>query len=165
MQRPIMLVAICATAACSASTRSPAHERATASTPIATPPRTGHADIDLSGAWATGSAAEPEVKGITVWPQCNSSPGQWLIEQHGDTVRAWTIEASYAKGTATTETSSSAPADGWVSGVDLTIPSSGARYLLRYDSTSEHLRGTRNGAPFSAVRLDIVRPEGCMPVP
>jgi hypothetical protein len=42
---------------------------------------------------------------------------------------------------------------------------SGARYLLHYDSTSGHLRGTLNGAPFRAVCLEIVRPQGCMPVP
>lgn len=40
-----------------------------------------------------------------------------------------------------------------------------ARYLLRYDSTSDHLRGTLNGVPFWAVRQDVVRPERCIPVP
>jgi hypothetical protein len=39
------------------------------------------------------------------------------------------------------------------------------RYVLRYDEESGHLRGTLNGAPFWAVRQQLVRSEGCIPVP
>jgi hypothetical protein len=49
--------------------------------------------------------------------------------------------------------------------VDLAMSITGGRYVLRYDSTSGHLRGTLNGAPFWAVRQEIVRPEGCVPIP
>jgi hypothetical protein len=161
----MMLLALCAAVACSASTRSPASARAAATAPTVSPARSGHADVDLTGEWATGTAGEPEAKQIVLRPQCNYSPGVWILEQRGDTVRAWTIVASWAKGTASTEPLNRSAAEGWVSGVDVTIGTSGARYLLRYDSTSGHLRGTLNGAPFWAVRLEIVRPERCIPVP
>jgi hypothetical protein len=54
---------------------------------------------------------------------------------------------------------------GRISGADVTIRLGDSRYLLRYDSTSGHLRGTLNGAPFWAIRQEIVRPQGCIPVP
>jgi hypothetical protein len=80
-------------------------------------------------------------------------------------VRVWVIPASHAQGIHTTQRVSAVGATGRVSGLDLTMDAAGARYLLRYDSTSGHLRGTLNGAPFWAVRQDIVRPERCIPVP
>jgi hypothetical protein len=40
-----------------------------------------------------------------------------------------------------------------------------SHYRLRYDSTSEHLRGTLNDKPFWAIRRDVVHPEGCIPPP
>ena len=152
-------------AARSASTRSRENERVELPVRIAAPVRTAPGAIDLTGSWATGSVGEPDATRIALHPQCNYSPAVWIIQQDGDTVRAWTITESWAKGTATTEAVSAAPAEGRVSGVDLIIGTSGARYVLRFDSTSGHLRGTLNGAPFWAVPLDIVRPQGCIPVP
>lgn len=161
-----MFLALCAAAACSASLRSRPTERADPPAPTIDPVRTGHASVNLTGSWATGSVDEPAAKQLTLHPQCNSSPAHWIIQQDGDSVRAWTMPASYAQGVATGEVSSSTTgAKGLVSGVDVTIGTSDARYLLRYDPASEHLRGTFNGAPFWAVRLEIVSPEGCMPVP
>jgi hypothetical protein len=98
-------------------------------------------------------------------PQCNYSPSLWIIQQDGDMVRAWMIHESWAKGVPNAQAVSNAPAEGRVSGVDLIIGTSGARYVLRFDSTSGHLRGTLSGAPFWAVPLDIVRPQGCIAVP
>ena len=98
-------------------------------------------------------------------PQCNYSPADWIIEQSGDTVRAWQIPESHAQGIATREAVSRVATEGWVSGVDLVMGMSGTRYVLHYDSTSGHLRGTLNGTPFWAVRQEIVRPDGCIPVP
>jgi hypothetical protein len=89
-----------------------------------------------------------------------------VIQQSGDTVRAWAFPASQAQGVHTTRSVPAvAPAEGRVSGVDLSMGTAGARYVLRYDSTSGHLRGTLNGAPFWAMRQVIVRTEQCLPVP
>ena len=151
-------------AACSAS-MSPPIESAPRPAPVADTLHRGHAAVNLTGPWATGSAGEPTARQIVLRPQCNYSPALWAIEQSGDTVRAWTIPESRAQGVPSPRPGSTVPAEGLVSGVDLTMGTSGARYLLRYDSTSGHLRGTLNGAPFWAVRLDIVRPEGCIAVP
>ena len=165
MQRLIMSLALCAATACSASTRLPAPQRSAPAEPTAASPRTGHASINVNGLWGTGSVGEPTAKQIVLHPQCNYSPSVWILEQNGDSVRAWMMPESWAKGTATTEAVSTAATEGGVSGADLTIGTSDARYLLHYDSTSGHLRGTFNGAPFWAVRLEIVRPERCIPVP
>ena len=165
MQRPVTILAICAAVACSASTHSRAGKQAAQPAATVGPVRTGHADVNLTGAWATGSAGEPEAKQIVLHPECNSSPALWIIQQDGDTLRAWKIPASRAQGIATTHAVTTTPTEGWISGVDLTLGTPDARYLLHYDSTSGHLRGTLNGAPFWAVRLEVVRPEGCIPVP
>ena len=166
MQRPITLLVLCAAVACGASAHSRAKVQAAAApAPTVAQPRTGHADVNLTGAWATGSANEPDAKQIVLHPQCNYSPALWVIQQDGDTVRAWQIPESYEKGVASTEAVSNVPAEGWVSGIDVTIASSAAHYRLHYDSTSAHLRGTLNGAPFWAVRLEVVRDERCIPVP
>lgn len=151
--------------ACSASTPSLAKERAEDPAPAADTVRRSHAEVDLTGAWATGSTGEPVVRRIVLRPECNYSPAVWLLEQRGDTLRARTIPASRAQGVHSTQTVSAAAAEGWVSGVDLTLRLNGARYVLRYDSTSGHLRGTLNGAPFWAVRQVIVRPQQCLPPP
>lgn len=164
MQRLIVVFGVCA-AACSASTSSRENETAVPPVPVADPVPTGPAAINVTGTWATGSAGEPEAKRIVLHPQCNYSPAVWILQQDGDTVRAWAVPESWAKGTATSESVSAAPTEGRVSGVDVVIGTSGARYVLRFDSTSSHLRGTLNGAPFWAVPLEIVRPEGCLAVP
>jgi hypothetical protein len=165
MQRLVMFLSFCAAAACSASPRSKAVEHPAPATPIIDPVRTGHANVDLTGGWATGSGDEPTAKQIVLRPECNYSPAVWIIQQNGDTVRAWAIPASHAQGVATRQSVSAVPLEGWISGVDLTLGTSGTRYRLHYDSTSTHLRGTLNGASFWAVRQQIVRPTGCIAVP
>ena len=121
--------------------------------------------MNLTGAWATGSLGEPTVAEIVLTPQCNYSPALWILEQSGDTVRAYTIPERWAKGVAEPQTLSRVGVEGRVSGVELAMGELGNRYLLHYDSTSGHLRGTLRGAPFWAVRLKIVQPTGCIPVP
>lgn len=165
MQGLIILLAACVTAACSASTGSPASKAEERPVRAADPVRRGHADVDLTGAWTTGRGDEPAARQVVLQPQCNYSPGFWAIEQSGDTVRAWNFPARESKGTPSTEVVSKVPAVGWVSGVDLVLPTAGARYLLRYDSTTGHLRGTLNGEPIWAVRLEIVTPTACLAVP
>ncbi|NUQ19582.1 MAG: hypothetical protein HOQ09_01340 [Gemmatimonadaceae bacterium] len=128
------------------------------------PARHGHATVDLTGSWTTGSVGEPAAPRIVASPQCNYSPSEWIIEQSGDSVHTWIFPDSHDQGIATPPAPRIA-ADGWVSGVDVVIGPPSARYVLRYDSTTGHLRGTLNGAPFWAVRFEIVRPEGCIPPP
>jgi hypothetical protein len=161
-----ILLAACGAVACSTSTSSRPKERPETATPIADSVRRGHADVDLTGTWATGSTGEPAVRRIVIRPECNYMPSLWALQQRGDTVRLWMIAESRAQGTRSTQPVSSTTAlQGWVSGLDLRIGAAGARYALRYDSTSGHLRGTLNGAPFWAVRQDIVRPGQCIAVP
>lgn len=161
-----ILLAACGAAACSSTgSRAPAPAPATPSAPTADTVRHERARVILTGAWATGSANEPAAKTIVLRPQCNYSPPLWVLDQRGDTVSAWTIPESYAQGVPSTRSVAKVAAEGSVSGLDVTMGTSGARYVLRYDSTSGHLRGTLNGAPFWAVRLDVVRPEGCIPPP
>ena len=50
-----------------------------------------HADVDLTGTWATGGTGEPAAKQLVLQPRCNSGPPHWIIEQRGDTVRSWNI--------------------------------------------------------------------------
>jgi hypothetical protein len=165
MPRIFALLAMCGAAGCRASAGSRSHERAEHQLPAADSVPRGHAGVDLTGAWATGGTGEPAAQRIVLRVECNYSPPLWVIQQSGDTVRAWVIPASHAQGIATTRAVSTAAAEGRISGVQLTIGTGSARYVLRYDSTSGHLRGTLNGAPFWAVRQDIVRPEHCLPVP
>jgi len=128
--------------------------------------RQEYADVNLTGVWATGSVGEPSARRILIRPGCNYTPPLWSLEQRGDTVRLWLFPERRVQGIRRTESvSAAAAAEGMVSGVDLTMGAAGTRYLLRYDSTSGHLRGSKNGAPFWAVREDIVRPEQCLPVP
>jgi hypothetical protein len=164
LPRTIILLAACFAIACSASTRSRATEPAPYE-PTADSIRSAHADVDLTGVWASGSTAEPAARQIAIHPECNHTPALWVIQQRGDSVRAWSIPESYAKGTRTVEPVVTAAAEGRVSGVELSMGMTGARYLLHYDSTSGHLRGTLNGAPFWAVRQEVVRPGGCIAIP
>jgi hypothetical protein len=164
MSRLIALLAACA-AACSASSGSPPNQRTElqASAVDSIPRR--RTDVDLTGAWASGSTNEPNVPRIVIRPECNYSPSLWVIQQSGDTVRAWAIPESRAQGIRVERPVSTVAAEGRLSGVDVTMRLGDSRYLLRYDSTSGHLRGTLNGAPFWAIRQEIVRPQGCIPVP
>jgi hypothetical protein len=123
------------------------------------------ADRNLSGSWITGSAKEPAVRSIVSRPQCNHSPGFWSVEQRGDSVRAWPIPESYAKGTPSPIVQRPRPVEGRLLGRQLVMSDGRSHYRLRYDSASGHLRGTLNGAPFWAVRLIIVRPQDCLAVP
>jgi CubicO group peptidase (beta-lactamase class C family) len=126
---------------------------------------TRRAALDLSGPWATGSTAEPDVPSLVLQMPCNYSPPLWVIEQRGDTVRAMVILESRAQGIPSPPRARPAAAEGRISGVNVTMSIEGARYVLRYDSASGHLRGTLNGASFWAVRQELVRAEGCIPVP
>ena len=150
--------------ACSATPASRADERAGAVPPVDSAPQRP-AQVDLTGTWATGGTDEPAVPRFELHPPCNYFPAVWALEQQGDTVRLWVTEESYAQGVPSPHPGSSTPLVGRISGVDLVLGMSATRYRLRYDSTSGHLRGTLNGAPFWAVRQDIVRPEGCIPPP
>ena len=165
MRRLIIALALYATAACSASPRPRVIEAAAPAEAIIEPARTGHAAVNLTGAWGTGSGIESSAKEIVLHPECNYSPALWIIQQDGDSVRAWTVAASHAQGIAKPPEPRPVPAEGVISGVDATLGSPDARYVLHYDSTSGHLRGTLNGAPFWAVRVDVVRPGGCIPPP
>jgi hypothetical protein len=122
-------------------------------------------DRDLSGSWITGSTDEPTVRSIMSRPQCTHSPGFWSVEQRGDTVKAWTIPESHAQGIASPILQRPRPVEGRLVGRQLVMSDGSTHFRLRYDSASGHLRGTLNGAPFWAVRLQIVRPQGCLPVP
>jgi hypothetical protein len=166
MRRRVWLLACIVGAACSASPASRASERAQVTTPAVVdslPPRLP--EVDVSGTWATGSVGEPSVPRLVLRPPCNVGPALWALQQRGDSLRLWQIPESYAQGIATETHVSSAPLTGRISGVDLVIGAGATRYRLRYDSTSGHLRGTLNGAPFWAVRQDVERPEGCIPPP
>jgi len=164
VRRLIILLTTCV-AACSASTQARQREQADLPAPDTTPVLTGHAAVDLTGTWKTGSTGEPDAKQIVVTPQCNYSPAVWIIEQAGDSLQAWRIPESHAQGIASTVPISRVGAAGRVAGVDVVIGGAGARYVLRYDSTSTHLRGTLNGAPFWAARMEVVHPQGCIPPP
>lgn len=162
----ITLLAACVVAGCSASTHSPAHESAEPYTAATDSVRRVHADVDLTGIWATGRTGEPAARRIVITVECNYTPSLWALQQNGDTVRLWVIDESRSQGVRSTQNASKLPsAMGFVAGVDLTMSAVGTRYVLRYDSTSGHLRGTLNNALFWAVREQIVRPGPCIPVP
>ena len=164
--RLVRLLAFTFAAACSATPASRADERTDIATPVVDSLPGRPPAVDLTGTWATGSTNEPTVSRLELHPPCNFGPALWALEQRGDTLRLWRIPESHAQGIAAPHpVSSSVPLEGRVSGVDLVIGTGATRYRLRYDSTSGHLRGTLNGAPFWAVRQDVVRPEGCIPVP
>ena len=133
--------------------------------PVNDPVEVRRPEVDLTGSWATGSANEPDVRQVVLRPECNTGPAIWLLEQRGDTLRLREIPASFAQGAASPSRPIAAAVEGRVSGMDVTLGTSGARYLLRYDSTSGHLRGTFNGAPFWAARQVVIRPPGCIPPP
>lgn len=160
-----LLPLLMAAAACSATPASRASERTDVVAPIVDSLPARPPEVDVTGTWATGSANEPAVPRLELHPQCNYGPALWALEQRGDTLRLWVIPESWAKGVPSPQPASSVPLTGRISGVDLVLGTAATRYRLRYDSASGHLRGTLNGAPFWAVRQDVVRPEGCIPPP
>jgi hypothetical protein len=161
----VFLVAPLGVGACAARTQSRTVDNPTQPTPVTDSVSPAHAAVDLAGVWATGSGGEPEDWRIELRPQCNYSPPLWILEQTGDTVSAFRVPESRAQGVRSPDLPPKVAARGRLSGADVTLESSGMRYVLHYDSTSGHLRGTLNGAPFWAVRLDIVQPTGCIPPP
>lgn len=161
----VLLLAFTVAAACSATPAARATERADVVAPVVDSLRARAPEVDVTGTWATGSANEPAVPRLELHPQCNYGPALWALEQRGDSLRLWVLPESWTQGVPSAHQVSSAPLTGRISGVDLVLGTSATRYRLRYDSTSGHLRGTLNGAPFWAVRQDIVRPEGCIPPP
>lgn len=163
--RLVRLLAFTCAVACTATPASRADERTNVATPVVDSLPTRPAEVDLTGTWATGSTNEPTVARLELHPPCNVGPALWALDQRGDTLRLWVIPESHAQGIAAPHPVSSVPLEGRISGVELVIGTGATRYRLRYDATSGHLRGTLNGAPFWAVRQDIVRPQDCIPVP
>jgi hypothetical protein len=158
------IASACSTGATSRREPVPDAERPLAEALDSLPPQP--AALDLSGTWTTGSAGEPTVPRIVFALQCNHTPAYLAIEQRADTVRAWAIPASQAQGIRAPEPiTSSRPIEGRMSGLRVTMGSGTSRYVLQYDSTSGHLRGTLGAQPFWAVRLQLIRPTGCIAVP
>ena len=123
------------------------------------------ARIDLTGTWATGSNAEPQVRRVQLRLECNYTPPLWILQQAGDTVSAFLLPEGRPQGARPPDPPPNIPAKGRILGLSLTLEEPGSRYVLHYDPTSEHLRGTLNGQPFWAVREDVVRATGCIPPP
>jgi len=122
---------------------------------------------DLSGGWATGSANEPLPGPVVQHPSCATNPAVWIIQQSGNTLKAWAFPESFNQGIMRAEPSPRrvAGSPGTISGVDVLIDDGESRFVLRYDAESGHLRGTRNGVAFWAARQNIVRGEACPGIP
>lgn len=122
---------------------------------------------DLSGAWATGSGGEPPAGPVMTYPSCAYNPAVWIIQQTGNTLKAWLIPESFNQGIARAEPGPEkvVGAPGTISGTVVRIVDGEVRLLLRYDRESGHLVGTRDGAPFWAARQKIVRTEACPGIP
>lgn len=123
--------------------------------------------VDLTGSWYAGTGAEPLVPAVTLYPGCSNNPAEWIIRQAGNTVEAWMFPESVNQGIvhAGPRPALVRPARGTISGVDLTLDDGGSRVAMRYDSVSSHLRGTRDGRPFWALRQVIVRSQPCPGIP
>ena len=162
------MVALMAAGACAGS-RTPA-----AAPPVtyAVPPMPNplqEPDTNLSGTWSVGDKqqSEPQVATVVLHPTCVDVPPVWLLEQQGNTIRAWSFPQRYNQGIKSPNetTARVTPAEGWVSGADVVISDGSSVYVLRYDRASTHLRGTRNDKPFWAVRQQVVRTGACAPPP
>jgi hypothetical protein len=148
-----------------ACARAPAVEIPAAPRPapaVLQPPAT-----DLTGTWATGTGAEPAASRIELRPGCTVNPAVWIIEQTGNELQSWAFPESYNQGIVPKGPgrARAASVPGWISATEVSIDDGQDRYVLRYDVESQHLRGTRNGAPFWAVRQVVVRTEACPGVP
>jgi len=155
----LLVLASCRTATPVVSAAVPAD---TAQPSALLPPAT-----DLNGGWFTGTGEEPQVPVIVLHPVCAVVPAVWLVEQKGNAVRAWAFPEQFNQGVMRRNDNVARiePATGTISGTDVRLDDGTWRYALVYDSASEHLRGTRNGARFWAVRQKIVRTEFCLPPP
>ena len=148
----------------------------TAGPPSASPP-SGNSDTagvvllapvtDLSGGWATGSANEPPPGPVVLHPSCANNPAVWMIQQSGNTLKAWAFPESFNQGIVRAGPGPQrvAGSPGTISGGDVVIVDGEFRFVLRYDAESGHLRGTRNGMAFWAARQNIVRTEACPGIP
>ena len=123
--------------------------------------------VDLTGSWYVGTGPEPEVPSMTLHPGCANHPAEWVIRQTGSAIEAWTFPASFDQGIARAGPGPArmSPARGTISGIDVTLDDAGSRVSVRYDSVSTHLRGTRDGRPFWALRQVIVRSAPCPWIP
>jgi len=123
--------------------------------------------VDLTGAWTTGSGSEPPAGPVVHRPQCTYHPAVWIIQQSGNTLKAWAMPERFDQGVVRRGPGAARAtgSPGTVSGADVVIDDGQDRYVLRYDRESGHLRGTRNGAPFWAARQQVVRPDLCPGVP
>jgi hypothetical protein len=122
---------------------------------------------DLTGGWATGVANEPPAGPVTQHPTCAYNPAVWIIEQSGNSLKAWAFPESFNQGIKRADPGPQriAGSPGTISGVDVRIADDEARFVLRFDAESGHLRGTRNGVPFWAARQIIARTEACPGIP
>jgi hypothetical protein len=91
----------------------------------------------------------------------------WLIQQSGNTLKAWAFPESFNQGIVRAGPGPErvAGAPGTISGGDVVIADGEVRFVLRYEAESGHLRGTRNGVAFWAARQTIVRTEACPGIP
>jgi hypothetical protein len=163
------LTAVClgaawATSGCSRATAAAGTTPATtaASPAVLLPPAT-----DLTGSWSADSGAEPLTATIRLNPPCTYHPPVWVVQQTGNQLEVWAFPARYEQGIAVkgTGVARTAAWPGYISGIDVRIDDGETRYELRYDSASTHLRGSRNGRPFWAVRQVVARTGGCPGVP
>ena len=165
LSRVIALLVSVGACACAAHTHSTASPHAGESAIAVDSASAAHALVDVTGTWATGSSAEPNVRRVQLRLECNYTPPLWILQQSGDTVRAFLLPEGRAQGARPPDPPPNIPAKGRLSGLSLTLEKPGSRYVLRYDSASGHLRGTLNGQPFWAVREDVIRATGCIPPP
>ena len=123
--------------------------------------------IDLSGGWTTGTGNEPPPGPVVQHPSCAYNPAVWIIQQSGNTLKAWVMPESFNQGIvrAGPGLAKVEPSPGTISGADVVIDDGQHRFVLRYDHESGHLRGTRDGASFWAARQKIVRTETCLGIP
>jgi hypothetical protein len=122
---------------------------------------------DLSGGWATGSANEPPAGPIVQHPSCAHNPAVWILQQSGNTLKAWAFPESFDQGIKRADPGPQrvVGSPGTISGVDVLIVDGESRLVLRFDAESGHLRGTRNGVAFWAARQIIERAEACPGIP
>ena len=120
----------------------------------------------LRGNWMGGSGPEPAERVIFSQAQCRYHPPAWVLDASGDSVFSYHFPASYEQGVARREPPvRTLPAVGRVRRDTIFLNDGSDRYVVQYDSVSGHLRGTRNGQPFWAVRTEEQNRERCPAVP